>query len=141
MLYRWDQSSILYEISPHTNIYYQFDRVGSLYTYAGFNSNTGTFYAGQNLGNTYGPGTRDLVDTGTPQYYYHTTTGYDASNPPTVTTYDGGYFTRYQSRAKGGSLIGYVYSSNESAYPNGGASGNYWYVKTPHNYSMKVRRC
>lgn len=36
----------------------------------------------------------------------------------------------YRTTSHGkGNYIGYVYSTSSSAYPNGGASGNYWYDK------------
>ena len=45
------------------------------------------------------------------------------------------------SKTKKGTFIQNVYSSNQNVYPTNGQSGNYWYIKAPHNYSMKVRCC
>ena len=40
---------------------------------------------------------------------------------------DAGSCYRLEATVSPGTLVGYVYSTNPSAYPNGGASGNYYY--------------
>lgn len=47
-----------------------------------------------------------------------------------------GILGKYQARTTSGSFIEYVYSSNSSAYPNGGQSGNYWYSGRTVEYSQ-----
>ena len=54
---------------------------------------------------------------------------------------DSGIGAQFNSTASKSTFINNVYSSNQNAYPTNGLSGNYWYIKTPHNYSMKVRCC
>ena len=57
------------------------------------------------------------------------------SHSGSIYVLDGGSLIMYSGHSYAGSFIGYVYSSNSSAYPSNGQQGQYWYSNRIQTYS------
>lgn len=144
--YRWRQSTILYEdiVTTSGSISSGFSSSAQYYTATSveINTDTGTFeYSGVQSHTAIEGGTR--YPQGTILFGYDTNStfnlgkkSYYLATTGTVSVFlsssDGKAKLNINGEAHGlqinpGSLVGYVYSTTASAYPNGGVQGNYYY--------------
>ena len=144
--YRWRQSTILYEdiVTTSGSISSGFSSSAQYYTATSveINTDTGTFeYSGVQShtaiegGTTYPQGTilfgyktNSTFNLGKKSYYLATTgtasvflSSSDGKAKLSINGED------HDLQITPGSLVGYVYSTTASAYPNGGVQGNYYY--------------
>ena len=139
--YQWTQSNISYKRTSSTKssplVFYQYGTIYRHSSLPSINQSTGKFSSSGAtvIANTYD----GYQGTAYPNYYYSfnletafklpsIATIYGQPNGNTDFQWSGtDRATIYRISKTSGSFVSYVYSPNISAYPNGGASGNYYY--------------